>query len=956
MGVVVLVASCTGDNLVRPDDPSFPPPASFALVDGSTGGNAGFYFLPPLVDNPSITGTFNPDLLPEVQVCLLDSTNTECAATQPPALPYWGPGEVSVQDSKYAVSWDTDDPRWRQLDPDRNYRIVVSLSGTEMGSMDVNPQDPNGSTPGEDLEGLYAFRLGETLPVKFWLSQNLFCDPSDPTVLQCAEAGVLDEEGGALALDPFGTGQTGVLMTVTLPPDALPAGYPAVTLTLERLDNTQVDCLPTLDAPQYGPCFRITTEPELTDGLQAGFEALVAICVDPHAFGLDDDQDDLLQIHRYHEDANGTVIQALANAQAPECAEAAPSGLALLPVPDHGLLRYAARGVNALAGLVGPRPLAAAHLGLGGLTSSFSQFRWALPGGMNKVNDDFVIEWGATSNEVSPTVLVLDRGVPAEYGLGFTRDPAPVEGATVHFDGIGDAVTGPDGLASVTWTPSGVGSHELTAYAVGLYDEETPIPDHSGTATTLVPLSVTFSATVVGAPASMTVSGSPEDGAEVASTGVVSATVADENQVTVGTAHVTWTLTSPGCDNGTEPVCGSVVDNGDGTATWTLGQLVGDNTLVGTVDGADGVSSSVTVTTVPAAADQVVIDEITDPVVGRAYPLSGMSRDAFGNDRPADALSWSVDTGTVSGTTWTLGTVAGATNTVTASVDGTDPLVSATYAVAPAPDVPDRVTALGGDGQTGPVNQPLADPLVIQVTDQYGNVTPDQSVSWRADGGGSVTGTTPYLWTLGPTPNLTYTATAGVGGSQDATFTATAFCRPTLDGTMSPGEWACATAVPFQASISGGTTDAEVYWMNDDQNLYLAVRVKQSSLDKANNVRFDFDNDADGSVAEGDDAIGYDADRSAFSDEHLTRKCTNSGQSGCGEVDAISQDGAGAVGNDGAWTVYELSHPLAGDPGEDFVRAAGEELGFFLTLRVGKGAQGNTQWPGYRVFQPITIR
>jgi hypothetical protein len=212
------------------------------------------------------------------------------------------------------------------------------------------------------------------------------------------------------------------------------------------------------------------------------------------------------------------------------------------------------------------------------------------------------------------------------------------------------------------------------------------------------------------------------------------------------------------------------------------------------------------------------------------------------------------------------------------------------------------------------------------------------------------------VWTLGSTPNISYTATASVpGGTQSATFTANAFCRPTIDGTMAPGEWACATPVPFSANISGGTTDAEVYWMNDAQNLYLMVRVRQSSLAKANNLRFDFDNDGSGNVAAGDDAIDFDADKSLFTDEYLTAKCANNNQSGCGALDS-SQDGEGAVGNDGTWTVYELSHPLAGTPGEDFIRSAGQSLGFFVTLRVGNGAQGNTQWPGFRVFQNMIIR
>jgi hypothetical protein len=34
---------------------------------------------------------------------------------------------------------------------------------------------------------------------------------------------------------------------------------------------------------------------------------------------------------------------------------------------------------------------------------------------------------------------------------------------------------------------------------------------------------------------------------------------------------------------------------------------------------------------------------------------------------------------------------------------------------------------------------------------------------------------------------------------------------------------------------------------------------------------------------------------------------------------------------------------------------AGDPVGFFLTLRVGEGAQGNTQFPGFRQYAGITI-
>ena len=272
---------------------------------------------------------------------------------------------------------------------------------------------------------------------------------------------------------------------------------------------------------------------------------------------------------------------------------------------------------------------------------------------------------------------------------------------------------------------------------------------------------------------------------------------------------------------------------------------------------------------------------------------------------------------------------------------------------------------------TGTPGGTLATPLVITVFDENGLPVSGWDVTWDTDCGGvgcdpgSIEGETPKtgtdgsatgLWTLSNTPGSN-TATATVG-AVTATWYANGVCIVTVDGTMAPGEWDCAVAagdtLKFFANISGGETPAEVLWQNDGGSLYLAVRVQQSSLAKANSIRFDFDNELDGPTA-GDDAIAYDADSGEFSDEYLTQRCVNRSQSGCGSRDRNGQDGEAAMDNDGDWTVYELSHPLQGWPGEDFVRTMGNELGFFLTLRSGNGAQGNTQFPGFRDFWTITI-
>jgi hypothetical protein len=63
------------------------------------------------------------------------------------------------------------------------------------------------------------------------------------------------------------------------------------------------------------------------------------------------------------------------------------------------------------------------------------------------------------------------------------------------------------------------------------------------------------------------------------------------------------------------------------------------------------------------------------------------------------------------------------------------------------------------------------------------------------------------------------------------------------------------------------------------------------------------------------------------------------------------------LGNDGTYTVYELSHPLSGNPGQDFTLSVDNPtVGFFLTLNNGNGAQGNTQFPGFRQYLEIDFQ
>jgi PKD repeat protein len=86
------------------------------------------------------------------------------------------------------------------------------------------------------------------------------------------------------------------------------------------------------------------------------------------------------------------------------------------------------------------------------------------------------------------------------------------------------------------------------------------------------------------------------------------------------------------------------------------------------------------------------------------------------------------------------------------------------------------MAAFSGDGQSGPAGSPLGQPLVIQVTDAFGNPIAGVPITWSVEGGGSVSepsnitdgqGQAFVLRTLGPAagPQATIATSEGLAGS-----------------------------------------------------------------------------------------------------------------------------------------------------------------------------------------------
>ena len=139
------------------------------------------------------------------------------------------------------------------------------------------------------------------------------------------------------------------------------------------------------------------------------------------------------------------------------------------------------------------------------------------------------------------------------------------------------------------------------------------------------------------------------------------------------------------------------------------------------------------------------------------------------------------------------------------------------------PTEPTDIEPAGGDAQIGQAGHPLPSPLVVLVTDESGNEVPGVSVSWAAQGGGSVSagsvqtgsnGRASVTRVLGPTTGE-QTTTATVTGLQGSpvTFVATA-----TEG-VPPGSIAITTNPPTSA------IDREVF----DPSVQPAVVVRDAS-------------------------------------------------------------------------------------------------------------------------------
>lgn len=411
--LAVLVACSDRQPVTSPGGPM----ADFSDGRLST-GNKHFFFLPPLVSRPTFSGDFNPKLKPVVEICELGDVvvdgvhTTGCVAT----LTTLGP-LVDVANQQYSVNWDTKQPA---INVAKYYRIQVrgASNGTILGFADIDPVANGSQLKNVQTADYIGLVDGRTMPIKFRIERGAFTSGRDCT--DCAEQTV-GPAGGT------------VITNTNLAGAFFPAGALTrdVTVIIER-DPTQ-PCIP-VNLHQFPGCYTFSTDPGPT---KFNTNVTAGICVETGELSAEEIRSLILYQLDVLDKRN--VITPLENTPA---AFLPCNSLARSQSRGSGLFGLALAGLDAIRSLVVPATLNAAHLGVGGLTGSFSRIGWGLPPTITEVG-------GTNDQTAAPDATVPNP--PAVQLLNSSEEP--VAGLPVKFKvtaGDGSIVLGNESLAEST--------------------------------------------------------------------------------------------------------------------------------------------------------------------------------------------------------------------------------------------------------------------------------------------------------------------------------------------------------------------------------------------------------------------------------------------------------------------------------------------------------------------------
>jgi hypothetical protein len=164
---VLAVAACSADS----SSPLAPEGPRQTISDAAHAGAVpGFYFLPPMVPQPSYSGTFDASLQPRVEICELGVGG--CVTTV--ASFTYGTGtsnvRVDAQGEHYIVNWHTKN---YNLDPTKMYRISVYQGTFRLGYADVDVVGAAKELKNVNTQQFIPLLDDRTLPIKFRIETGI---------------------------------------------------------------------------------------------------------------------------------------------------------------------------------------------------------------------------------------------------------------------------------------------------------------------------------------------------------------------------------------------------------------------------------------------------------------------------------------------------------------------------------------------------------------------------------------------------------------------------------------------------------------------------------------------------------------------------------------------------------------------------------------------------------------
>lgn len=212
------IGACTGDA-GSPLGPDGAQPQATISDAAHAGTVPGFYFLPPMVPNPSYSGTFDGGLDPRVEICELVGTTCGTVIAQYTETSGTGGETVQTGTSSYQVNWHTNQ---FNLNPAKHYRISVYVGTLRLGFADVDVVSSGNQLKNVDTDEYIALKDGRTLSIKFrietGIAAQVIVSPDSASIpvggTQQFTATVLDLHGNPLACAPTWSSDNTAVATV----------------------------------------------------------------------------------------------------------------------------------------------------------------------------------------------------------------------------------------------------------------------------------------------------------------------------------------------------------------------------------------------------------------------------------------------------------------------------------------------------------------------------------------------------------------------------------------------------------------------------------------------------------------------------------------------------------------------------------------------------------------------